>query len=230
MDIQFLYEDNHLLIINKPFGELVHSDKTGDTPLEDYLKSYIKNTYGKPGNVFLRACHRLDRPVSGALIYGKTSKGLERMTGLFREKMVQKTYWALAERVPAKTEGRVSHFLEKDRAKNVVRAFPKDGPNRKQAITTYKVIGRFDSGYLFELKPVTGRSHQLRVMMAGMKCPILGDLKYGGKKISNGRAILLHARSIAFMHPVQQKMLNISAPLPSLSEWKHIQDFTIEAE
>ena len=222
MDIQVLYEDNHLLIINKPFGELVHFDRTGDTPIEAYLKAYIKNKYNKPGSVFLRAAHRLDRPVSGVLVYVRTSKALERMARLFKERKISKTYWALTHKMPRQMEGRVDHYLYKNRQKNLVEVTKpgKDGAKRCQ--TDFRVVADLGERFLVELKPITGRSHQLRVALRSLGSPILGDMKYGGKKISNPRSILLHARSIGFIHPVSQKEVLVEAPLPALPEWQGV--------
>lgn len=230
MELQILYEDNHLLIVNKPFGELVHFDKTGDTPVEVYLKTYLKNKYNKPGNVFLRAVHRLDRPVTGVLVYAKTSKGLERMARLFKLQKINKTYWALSPNISSKLEGRVAQYLLKDRKRNIVDVVGQNVSGAREAITEFRVMGEFKSNYLYELKPVTGRSHQLRVLMKSLGCPIIGDLKYDGNKMSNGRAILLHARQIAFIHPVSKKKLRIRAPLPDLKEWRGLEPSVYEEE
>lgn len=230
MELQIIYEDNHLLIVNKPFGELVHFDKTGDTPVEVYLKTYLKNKYNKPGNVFLRAVHRLDRPVTGVLLFARTSKGLERMARLFKVKKIKKTYWALSPNLPSKLEDRVVQHLLKDRKRNIVNAVSQNVSKAREAITDYRVMGEFHSKYLFELKPVTGRSHQLRVLMRSLGCPIIGDLKYDGNKMSNGRAIMLHARQIEFIHPVSRKKLRIRAPLPDLKEWRGLEPSLFEEE
>ncbi|HLF62706.1 MAG TPA: RluA family pseudouridine synthase [Saprospiraceae bacterium] len=217
---EILYEDNHLIVVNKPPGMLVHGDKTGDPTLEEAVKAWIKEKYQKPGNVFARAVHRLDRPVSGAVLIGKTSKGHTRMAKLFRDREVDKVYWALTARCPSPAAGAVRQFLTKDNEDNVVSWHDEPVPDSKEAFTEYRLLGEVNGLFLIELHPQTGRSHQLRVLMRSKRCPIAGDLKYNGRKISSPHAILLHARELSFEHPVKQERIHIIAPLPDLPEWK----------
>ena len=219
-DLDILYEDNHLIIINKPLGGLVHGDKTGDETLEEKLKVFLKVKYNKPGEVFLRAVHRLDRPVTGVLIFGKTSKGHERMAKLFKEHQVDKTYWALTRQLPSRLDGRVEQYLVKNPEKNRVFYYWDEVEGSKKAITNMRMLGQRKGYNLFELKPLTGRSHQLRVLMKSLGSPIAGDLKYGSHLVKVPKAILLHARRIAFIHPVKKEEIVIYAPLPSYPEWQ----------
>ena len=216
--IQPLYEDNHLLAINKPAGALSQGDKTGDTPLIDLAKEYIKEKYRKPGNVFLGLCHRLDRPVSGVLLLARTSKALERINVMFQKGQIQKTYWAVSHRMPKQKSGRIEHFLTKDPQRNIVTIASDDEGDRKSALTDYQVIGNFEEYVLVELRPQTGRSHQLRVAMQSLKAPILGDVKYGGKVFTPG-SISLHCRSLEFVHPVTKEKMKIVAPTPDAEPW-----------
>lgn len=225
MTPEILYEDNHLIVVNKPFGTLTHGDHTGDFSLEDHLKRYIKHKYNKPGNVFLKSVHRLDRPVSGALVFARTSKGHERMAAKFRERKVDKKYWALSAEPPGDHEGIVKQYLRKDASKNIVTwsSSPKKGG--REAVTKYQLLMSLSPNYLTELLPVTGRSHQLRAAMRSMGCPILGDVKYKGAQISNPRAITLHARALQFMHPVKtEELISVIAPVPMLPEWSRVRE------
>lgn len=199
---------------------LVHGDKTGDPTLEEAVRAYIKETYQKPGNVFTKAVHRLDRPVSGAIVIGKTSKGHARMAKLFRDREVDKVYWALTARCPSPPAGAVRQYLSKDSEDNVVRWYAEPMPDAKEAYTEYRFLRQVNDLFLIEMHPQTGRSHQLRVLMRSKRCPIAGDIKYNGRKISNPHAILLHAREIAFIHPVKQERIHVIAPVPDLMEWK----------
>ncbi|MDX1477559.1 MAG: RluA family pseudouridine synthase [Saprospiraceae bacterium] len=220
MHPEILHEDNHLVIVNKPNGVLTHGDKTGDPTMEEFVKAYIKEKYNKPGNVFIKAAHRIDRPVSGVLVLGRTSKGHERMTRLFHDRQVRKTYWALTTRCPSPERGRVVQYLVKDYDRNVVDWHDDPVQGGKKAITDYEVHGFADPFYLIRLFPLSGRSHQLRVMLRSKRCPIAGDVKYGGRKISNPQALLLHAWTLSFEHPVKRELLTISAPVPDLAEWQ----------
>ena len=222
MKVDVLYEDNHLVIINKPNGVLTHGDRTGDTPMEDLVKDYIRHKYNKPGNVFSKSAHRIDRPVSGVLIFAKTSKAHERMTQRFRERKIHKVYWALTVRKPIPPNGTCTQYVIKDHHRNVVSWSEKPGENRREAVTEYKVLAYVDPYYLLELHPITGRSHQLRVMLRSKRCPIVGDLKYNGRKIDSGHAILLHSRRVRFEHPVKLTPLDIVAPLPDIPEWEYL--------
>jgi len=222
MTPEILHEDNHLLIVNKPFGMLTHGDKTGDFSIEDILKSYIKEKYAKPGNVYLKAVHRLDRPVSGVLILARTSKAHERMALQFKNRQVRKTYWALTVRKPSPKADTVRQYLRKDSVRNTVDWSDYPGEGRREAVTEYNTIRQIEPYYLIQLNPLTGRSHQLRVMLRSKRCPIIGDIKYNGRIASNSRAIMLHSRRIRFTHPVKQVEMDIEAPLPDLEEWNYV--------
>lgn len=219
MAIQILYEDNHFVIINKESGSLVQGDQTGDVTLADDVKSYIKRKYKKPGDVFLGIIHRLDRPVSGAVIFARTSKGLERMNKLFRDREVQKVYWALTKNKPPELEGELIHWLKKDQKQNRVSAYSKEGRGAQKAILNYKLIGRVSEYYLLQVKPLTGRPHQIRVQLAKMGCPILGDVKYGGDKIANKASIYLHSREVSFKHPIKKEPIRVTAKPPKDQIW-----------
>ena len=221
---RILYEDNHLLIINKAPGELVQGDKTGDAPLGEALKEYIREKYGKPGQVFLGVVHRLDRPVSGAVIFARTSKALERMNELFREKKVQKIYWAAVKNRPPDESGSLIHYLVKDELKNKSKAFSKEVKGSSRAWLDYKVLATGDRYCLLEVVPHTGRHHQIRVQLASMGCPIKGDVKYGFDRTNDDGSIHLHARSISFVHPVQKKEIQLTAPVPEEKLWKYFEE------
>jgi 23S rRNA pseudouridine1911/1915/1917 synthase len=214
-----LYEDNHLLAINKPAGILSQSDRTGDPALIDLAKDYIKVTYKKPGNVFLGLCHRLDRPVSGVLLMARTSKALERINLMFQEGKIKKTYWAISRGTPRTASGTIEHFLVKDTQKNIVTTTGSpDDSGAKRAETSYRVLDRSEMFTLVELQPKTGRSHQLRVAMQSLKAPIVGDLKYGGT-VFDEHSIALHCRSLEFLHPVTKELMTITAPPPDSEPW-----------
>ncbi len=220
MNLSVLFEDNHLIIVNKPSGSLVQGDRTGDETLTDDVKAYIKKKYKKPGDVFLGVIHRLDRPVSGAVIFARTSKGLERMNKLFRDREVAKTYWAITKHKPLSTEGQLVHWLKKDGSSNRVTAYSREGRGAQKAILSYELVGRVGEFYLLEVKPETGRPHQIRVQLAKMGCPILGDVKYGGEKFHDPSAIYLHSRAVSFVHPVKNENLTIDAAPPREQIWK----------
>lgn len=220
--LKVLYEDNHLIVVNKPNGMLTHGDKTGDASVEDIVKKYIKEKYHKPGNVFLKSVHRLDRPVSGALILARTSKGHERMVKQFRNQTVGKVYWALTVRSPSPSSGVIHHYLVKDRERNVVNWQDEPSPGAREAITYFRQLASADPFYLIELNPRTGRSHQLRVAMRSKRCPIAGDVKYNGRKISDERALLLHCRSMRFQHPTQGTDIEVVADVPDVEEWRYV--------
>lgn len=210
-----LFEDNHLIIINKQSGEIVQGDKTGDEPLSETVKKYIKTKYNKPGDVFLGTPHRIDRPTSGIVIFAKTSKSLARLNKMFQQKEIQKTYWAIVKNEPPQKEATLIHFLKKNEAKNKSVAKLQDFDGAKRAELTYKVIHQFQQYFLLEILPKTGRHHQIRVQLASIGCPIKGDLKYGFSRSNKDASISLHARKIAFIHPVQKELLEITAPAPS---------------
>lgn len=215
-----LYEDNHLLIVNKPAGLLVQGDKTGDVTLADDAKAYLKVKYNKPGDVFLGVVHRIDRPVSGAVVLARTSKGLERMNRLFKERKIEKTYWAVVGNKPPFVSDKITHWLKKNSKINKTTAFNKKSAGAQEAILSYKLIRRIANNYLLEVKPVTGRPHQIRVQLAKIGCSIVGDIKYGYEEPNKDASILLHARNVHFIHPVKNEPINITAPLPKHDTWK----------
>ncbi len=218
--LNVLYEDNHLLVIDKPAGVLVQGDKTGDKTIAEAVKNYLKAKYNKPGNVFLGTVHRLDRPVSGVLVFARTSKALSRLNLQFKKRTVKKIYWALTENQPPATAGILEHWLVKDRERNITRTFSRPGKDAKKAVLEYKLLKSSNGVFLLEIYPQTGRSHQIRVQLASIGCPILGDLKYGSSRPNSDGNICLHAREISFTHPVAHNELKIAAPLPVTKEWK----------
>ena len=219
MQLQVLYEDNHLIAVNKPAGYLSQSDQTGDVTVMDLAKEYVKVRYNKPGDVFLGSVHRLDRPVSGVIVFARTSKALSRMTEIFRERKVTKTYWAIVEEQPTPIEGRLTGYLYKDAKKNISKVVPKANSNRhqgaKEATLDYRMIGRVGSNVLLEIKPLTGRPHQIRVQLAQqLESPIRGDLKYGFRTPNEDGNINLHSRRLEFQHPVKKEPITITAEPP----------------
>ena len=224
MDLEIIYEDNHLIAINKPNGILVHADDTGDQSLEEILREYVREKYKKPGNVFLQACHRLDRPVSGALIFAKTSKGKERMRQLFTARKVDKTYLALVTTCPDPFEADLVNWMFKDRNKNFVEIVKGERPGAVKARTIYKTLGQVGKYFLVRLHPVTGKSHQLRLHMSFIGSPILGDVKYGGMTIHDPKVLMLHCRQMEFIHPIQQIPIVLKANLPKYSLWNRYAD------
>lgn len=217
---QVLYEDNHLLIVNKKAGLLTQGDETRDKTLADYAKEYIKEKYEKPGDVFLGIPHRLDRPVSGLIILARTSKGLERMTELFRERKIQKTYWAIVKRKPKEEKGKLTHWLIKDEKRNFVTAYDYPQENALKAELNYRVLGELNDHFLIEVNPITGRPHQIRVQLASMGCPIRGDIKYGFAKPNLDASINLHSRRAYFIHPVKKEPILVKAGLPESDFWE----------
>jgi 23S rRNA pseudouridine1911/1915/1917 synthase len=218
-NLQVLFEDNHIIIVNKRAGDIVQGDKTGDKPLSDVVKEYIKDKYNKPGNVYLGTVHRLDRPTSGLVIFAKTSKVLPRLNKLFLSKDIHKTYWALVKNEPLKTEDTLTHWLKKNPKSNKSKAYIKEVSDSKKAILHYKVIKKLDSYYLLEVNLETGRHHQIRAQLSFIGCPIKGDLKYGFSRSNKDASISLHARHIEFIHPVKKVPVSISAPLPNDPVW-----------
>ena len=218
--IEVLYEDNHLIVINKQSGDIVQGDKTGDKPLPDFVKDYLREKYNKPGNVFCGVIHRLDRPVSGIVLFAKTSKALSRMNQLFRDKEIQKTYWALVESKPIKTSDRLENYLLKNQQKNKSRAYLKPGNGALKATLDYQVLKSLDRYTLLEVKPITGRHHQIRVQLSHMGSVIKADLKYGAKRSNKDASISLHAREINFIHPIKKEPIKIIAPVPNETLWK----------
>ena len=210
-----LYEDNHIIAVNKTNSEIVQGDKTGDEPLSETLKKYLKEKYNKPGEVFLGVTHRLDRPVSGVVIFAKTSKALTRLNEMFRNQEVKKTYWAIVKDRPAETEGRLEHYLVRNEKQNKSVAHTKIVPNAKKATLSYKLISHSDNYFLLEVQLETGRHHQIRCQLAKMGCPIKGDLKYGFPRSNPNGGISLHARYVEFVHPVSKQLIKITAPCPA---------------
>jgi 23S rRNA pseudouridine1911/1915/1917 synthase len=215
-----LFEDNHLLAVNKPAGLLVQGDTTGDVPLVEILKQYIGRKYAKPGDVFLGVVHRLDRPVSGVIVFARTSKALARMNALFREKETRKIYWAVVAAKPARDEDTLVHWLVKDEQKNRTTAYTRETPGGQRSELSYKIVGRSEGNFLLEVTPVTGRSHQIRAQLARAGSPILGDMKYGGRETGEATAVALHARHLEFIHPVKQELVAITAELPQNNFWR----------
>ena len=222
--MQVVYEDNHIIIVSKLSGEIVQGDKTGDKPLSETVKEYIKTKYAKPGNVFLGVTHRLDRPVSGLVVFARTSKSLARLNEMFRTGDVHKTYWAITKNCPQQTEGTLTDWLVRNEKQNKSYAYDHEVPNSKQAVLKYKVIGHTDNYTLIEVNLMTGRHHQIRCQLANIGCPIKGDLKYGAKRSNPDGSISLLARKIEFVHPVSKQNLIVEAPFPGDNLWSSITD------
>jgi len=209
-----LYEDNHIIAVNKNSSEIVQGDKTGDQPLSETIKAYLKEKYNKPGEVFLGVTHRLDRPVSGVVLFAKTSKALTRLNEMFRNQEIKKTYWAIVKEKPAQPEGRLEHFLTRNEKQNKSMAYDKERSDAKKAALSYRLIAHSDTYYLLEVQLETGRHHQIRCQLAKMGCPIKGDLKYGFPRSNPNGGISLHARSVEFIHPVSKEHIQLTAPVP----------------
>lgn len=218
--MEVLYEDNHIIIVNKAPGEIVQGDKTGDEPLSETVKAWIKEKHDKPGNVFLGVTHRLDRPVGGVVVFAKTSKALSRLNEMFRNGDVHKTYWAITSRTPEPAEGQLVNYLESVERNNKTYIAPKAGPRAKEARLNYRVLAQGDRYALVEVELLTGRKHQIRVQLSGIGCPIKGDLKYGAKRSNPDGSISLLARHIEFVHPVSKQKISVTAPLPEDSLWQ----------
>ena len=214
-----VYEDNHIVVVNKTSSEIVQGDKTGDTPLSEMGKQYLKEKYNKPGNVFIGVTHRLDRPVSGLVVFAKTSKALPRLNEMFRNGEVKKTYWAIVKECPKETEGELVHYLVRNEKQNKSYAYDKEVKNSKKAVLHYKLIGHSQNYYLLEVDLKTGRHHQIRCQLAKMGCPIKGDLKYGSPRSNPDGSICLHARTVQFVHPVSKEMIRLTAPVPEGNLW-----------
>jgi len=222
MELQVLYEDNHLIAINKSPGMLVQGDETGDRTLADAVKDYIKSRYGKPGAVFLGVVHRLDRPVSGVVVFARTSKALSRMNELFRDRKTEKVYWAIVNKKPVKTEDTLIHWLSKDETKNKTTVYARETKDALKSELSYVTKQQSAGALLLEVRPITGRSHQIRAQLAAMGCPIFGDVKYGSKEETGDGSIALHARKLTFVHPVKKEALTILADPPRSSWWKAV--------
>lgn len=215
-----LYEDNHIIIVNKTVSEIVQGDKTGDKPLSEIVKEWLKEKYNKPGNVFCGVTHRLDRPVSGIVVFAKTSKALPRLNEMFKNKEVQKTYWAIVKHKPQEANGTLINYLIKNEKQNKSYAYDTEKPNSKKAILHYKLIAQSDKYNLLEIDLETGRHHQIRCQLAKMGCVIKGDLKYGADRSNPDGGISLHARKVSFIHPVSKNLIEVTAPVPNDNLWK----------
>lgn len=214
-----VYEDNHIIVVNKTASEIVQGDKTGDTPLSEMVQLYLKEKYNKPGNVFIGVPHRLDRPVSGLVVLAKTSKALARLNDMFRNGDVKKTYWAIVKERPKELEGELQHWLVRNEKQNKSYAYDKEVKNSKKAILCYKLIAHSVNYHLLEVDLKTGRHHQIRCQLAKMGCPIKGDLKYGSPRSNPDGSICLHARRVRFTHPVSKQEIDLTAPLPQGNLW-----------
>ena len=218
-NLQLLYEDNHLIVVNKRPGDIVQGDKTGDIPLSEVVKQYIKEKYNKPGNVFLGVAHRLDRPTSGIVVFAKTSKSLTRLNKLFAEKEAKKTYWAVVKNTPPKSHDTLTHWLFRNTKQNKSYANSTEVNNSKKAVLDYRLIKKLDNYFLLEIDLKTGRHHQIRAQLTAIGCPIKGDLKYGFDRSNRDGSIHLHARKLSLIHPVQKEILEITAPVPDDPVW-----------
>ena len=207
-----LYEDNHIIVINKRPGDIVQGDKTGDTPLSEIVKQYIKKKYNKPGKVFLGVVHRIDRPTSGIVVFARTSKALSRLNEIFSKKLAKKTYWAIVKNQPDNEQAMLEHWMVRNTKQNKSYAHLKEVPNSKKAVLDYKTLKKLNNYYLLEINLKTGRHHQIRAQLAAIKCPIKGDLKYGFDRSNKNGSIHLHARSIEFFHPVKKETIKLTAP------------------
>lgn len=219
-NMKVLYEDNHLIIVNKAPSEIVQGDKTGDKPLSEMIKDYLRDKYNKPGNVFCGVVHRLDRPTSGVIVFAKTSKALTRLNKMFKDDDVEKVYWAIVQNRPRKEKETLTHYLIKNQRTNKSSAYDIEKPNTKKGILHYSLIAQSDNYFLLEVNLETGRHHQIRVQLSKIGSPIKGDLKYGAKRSNPDGSISLHARSISFIHPVSQEKIDIVAPVPDDNLWK----------
>ncbi|MCG2461230.1 RNA pseudouridine synthase [Flavobacteriaceae bacterium F89] len=218
-NLQILYQDNHIIAINKRPGDIVQGDKTGDTPLSEVVKEYLKLAYHKPGNVYLGVTHRLDRPTSGIVVFAKTSKALPRLNKIFAEKEAKKTYWAIVKNLPENESGTLIHWLKRNTKQNKSYAHPNEVPDSKKAILEYKILKNLNRYYLMEIDLKTGRHHQIRAQLAAIGCPIKGDLKYGFGRSNPDGSIHLHARSLSFIHPVKKERVELIAPVPEETVW-----------
>lgn len=221
--MQVLYEDNHIIVVYKESGEIVQGDKTGDKPLSETIKAWIKEKYAKPGNVFLGVVHRLDRPVSGLVVFAKTSKALSRLNDMFRKGEVKKTYWAMVQTPPAEPEGTLTNWLVRNEKQNKSYAYDHEVPNAKKAILKYKTVGQTEHYTLLEVNLLTGRHHQIRCQLSAIGCPIKGDLKYGARRSNPDGSISLLSRTVEFMHPVSKENISVVSPLPTEKVWDNFR-------
>ena len=218
-NLQVLYEDNHLIIVNKRPGDIVQGDKTGDVPLSEVVKEYIKIKYNKPGNVYLGVVHRLDRPTSGIVLFAKTSKALPRLNKLFKEKDAKKTYWAIVKNAPPEQQDTLVHYMKRNPKQNKSYAHIKEVPDSKKAILEYCLLKQLNNYFLLEIDLQTGRHHQIRSQLSAIGCPIKGDLKYGFDRSNKDGSIHLHARKLIFVHPVKKEQMVVVAPTPKDPLW-----------
>ena len=221
-NLQILHEDNHIIVINKRVGDIVQGDKTGDKPLSEIVKEYIKDKYEKPGEVFLGVVHRLDRPTTGIVVFAKTSKALERLNKMFSERETSKTYWAVVKNKPPKSEDKLIHFLKRNEKNNTSKAHLKEVPDSKKASLDYKIIKELNNYFALEINLHTGRHHQIRAQLQAIGSPIKGGLKYGFDRSNPDGGIHLHARKLSFIHPVSKQNIEIIAPTPSDAIWNFI--------
>lgn len=221
-NLQILHEDNHIIVVNKRVGDIVQGDKTGDKPLSEIVKEYIKEKYNKPGEVFLGVVHRLDRPTTGIVVFAKTSKALTRLNELFSNRETQKTYWAVVKNKPPKNEDNLVHFLKRNEKNNTSKAHLKEVPDSKKANLDYRIIVTLDNYFALEINLHTGRHHQIRAQLSAIGCPIKGDLKYGFDRSNTDGGIHLHARKLVFIHPVSKENIQLLAPTPSDVIWNSV--------
>lgn len=219
-NLQVLHEDNHIIVVNKRVGDIVQGDKTGDKPLSDVVKEYIKEKYNKPGEVFLGVVHRLDRPTTGIVVFARTSKALTRLNDLFKNRETQKTYWAVVKNKPAKDHDVLEHYLKRNEKSNTSRAHSKEVPGSKKASLDYTIIKELNNYYVLEINLHTGRHHQIRSQLSAIGSPIKGDLKYGFDRSNPDGGIHLHARKLILVHPVTKEEVNLTAPVPDDVLWK----------
>ena len=220
MNLDILFEDNHLIIINKKPGDIVQKDKTNDISLLEIVKEYLKRKYNKPGNVYLGLIHRIDRPTSGLVMFAKTSKALSRMNNMLKGKMIVKTYWAITKNKPEKKSSQLVHWLKKNEKKNKSTHFSRQTKNAKKAILDYRIIKELENYFLLEILMGSGRHHQIRCQLQAIGCPIKGDLKYGAKRSNSDGSIDLHAKHLKFIHPVTKKEVNLNAPVRENKIWQ----------
>ncbi|MBC5842560.1 RNA pseudouridine synthase [Flavobacterium sp. F-380] len=219
-NLQVLHEDNHIIVVNKRVGDIVQGDKTGDKPLSDIVKEYIKEKYNKPGEVYLGVVHRLDRPTTGIVVFARTSKALTRLNELFKNRETQKTYWAIVKNKPEQRQAKLIHFIKRNEKNNTSKAHTKEVPDSKLASLDYTIFKELNNYYALEINLHTGRHHQIRAQLAAINCPIKGDLKYGFDRSNPDGGIHLHARKLVFIHPVTKEDLFVVAPVPAEVVWQ----------
>lgn len=222
--MKVVYEDNHLIIVFKESGEIVQGDKTGDVPLSETVKAYIKDKYHKPGNVFLGVVHRLDRPVAGLVVFARTSKALSRLNEMFRKGEIHKTYWAITKQCPAEAQATLMNWLTRNERQNKSYVYDREVPGSKKSILEYRVIGHSNRYHLLEIRLMTGRHHQIRSQLAHIGCPIKGDLKYGAERSNPDGSISLLSHHVEFVHPVSKETISLDSPLPADCLWQEIAE------